>query len=98
MQVAVLDGEPLRLARRASAAYLEHPGDVVWVDVIHPEVDDPHSLRPVRGDAEEIAEPVVRVHPSAVEVHLVEAETGQFHSRGQPPSLARSASSRARGR
>ncbi len=83
MQVAILDGEPLLLPLVHLPAQLDHPGAVVRMHVLHPEVEDPEAGDPVGRDAAEVAQPVVRVHRAGVEVHFVERQAGELGPRRQ---------------
>ena len=58
------------------------------MQVLHPELQGLEALLPVRGNAAEVAKPVVDVHDAVVEVHLVEREAGELGARRQA-SLAR---------
>ena len=59
VQVAILDGEPLLLPLVHLPAQLSHPGAVVRMHVLHPEVEDPEAGDPVGRDPAEVAQPVV---------------------------------------
>ena len=64
-------------------AQVQHALAVVGMQVLHPELQGLEALLPVRGNAAEVAEPVVDVDDASAEVHLVEREAGEVGARRQ---------------
>ena len=84
MQVAILDGEPLLLSRRASAARRSITrGRSSGCRCSIQNSRTPRPCDPLGRDAAEVAQPVVRVHGARAEVHFVEREAGELGSRRQ---------------
>ena len=85
--IPVLDAELLSLPVERLLAFAQHTGEVVRVQVLHPEVDDRHPPLPFGGVSHDVEKPVVGEHRARRFVHLDRPEPGELGGRLQP-SLA----------
>jgi len=83
MVVAILDVEALEPAFVQLPPLVEDALAVVRMQMLHPELEGLEALQRLRGDAADVAKPVVDEDGAIGEVHLVEPEAGEVGRRRQ---------------
>ena len=64
-------------------AQVHHTLAVFGMQMLHPELQGLQALVQLRGNAAEVTQPIVDVHDTFAEVHLVEREAGELGPRRQ---------------
>ncbi len=83
MREAIFHGKAFQPPRVELPTQVQHTFAVVRMNLLHPEFERLEALRPVSGNATQVAQAVVDVGDAVAEVHLVERQAGEIGTRRQ---------------